>query len=443
MPNTYKELRRTVVGTATGTVTLDLTGISGYTDLVLVADAKLSVSGQGINLTFNGDTASNYSSTRLYGNGSTATSDRQTNGTFLNFALGSVDNGQLMIANIMNYSNATTFKTVLIRQNTASAFVGALVGLWRATPAAITSITLTAGGAATISVGSTFSLYGIANADLGAAKATGGIITEDSQYWYHTFGATGAFIPKQALTCDILVVAGGGGGTIGGGGAGGLLQFSSQSVTATTYNITVGAGGTAQTNNVSSASQGIASTFAGLTSAVGGGSGGLNDNNTSPTSLMNGGSGGGGGGSNSITTPSGTSTSGQGNAGASNGGITGGGIPGGGGGGAGAAGSTPVNNSSGGNGGIGATSAFINAIGAATGRGQTVSGVTYFAGGGGGGGNGVTNFGQGGFGGGSNASNVPVANASANTGGGGGGYNGGVNKGGNGGSGVVIVRYAK
>jgi hypothetical protein len=42
----------------------------------------------------------------------------------------------------------------------------------------------------------TATLYGIANADQGAAKATGGIITEDSQYWYHTFGASSAFIPN-------------------------------------------------------------------------------------------------------------------------------------------------------------------------------------------------------------------------------------------------------
>ncbi len=79
----------------------------------------------------------------------------------------------------------------------------------------------------------------------------GGIITEDSQYWYHTFGASGAFIPKQSLTCDILQIAGGGGGGFtrgGAGGAGGLLLHSAQSLTATSYNVTVGAGGAAGTS---------------------------------------------------------------------------------------------------------------------------------------------------------------------------------------------------
>jgi hypothetical protein len=160
MPITYEPIATTTLGTAAASVTFST--ISGaYTDLVLVANATLSASGAGINLTFNGDTANNYSSTRLYGNGTTATSDRQGAGAFINFALGDVNNGQLMITNIMNYSNATTFKTLLIRQNTASAFVGALVGLWKKSPEAITSITLTAGGGLNISTGSTFTLYGI------------------------------------------------------------------------------------------------------------------------------------------------------------------------------------------------------------------------------------------------------------------------------------------
>lgn len=161
MASTYTPIETyTVSGTSTSVITFN--SISGtYTDLVLIADAKLDVSGQGINMTFNGDTSSNYSSTRMYGNGSTATSDRQTNGAYINFALGSVDAGQLITANIQNYSNATTYKTVLLRQNTASAFVGALVGLWRATPAAITRIDLTSGGTSKYVAGSTFTLYGI------------------------------------------------------------------------------------------------------------------------------------------------------------------------------------------------------------------------------------------------------------------------------------------
>jgi hypothetical protein len=67
----------------------------------------------------------------------------------------------------MNYSNTTTNKTALVRQNTVDAadFNGALsaVGLWRNT-AAITSIAIKAirlGSAQNYSIGSTFTLYGI------------------------------------------------------------------------------------------------------------------------------------------------------------------------------------------------------------------------------------------------------------------------------------------
>ena len=160
MAKTYEPIATiTTTGSAS---TATFSSIPGtYTDLVIVANPTLSGTGSGINLTFNSDTSSSYSSTRLYGDGSTATSDRQASGNFLNFALGNVNNGQLMLANIQNYANTTTFKTIVMRQNTASTYVGALVGLYRATPAAITTITLTAGGSLTYVNGSTFTLYGI------------------------------------------------------------------------------------------------------------------------------------------------------------------------------------------------------------------------------------------------------------------------------------------
>jgi hypothetical protein len=72
------------------------------------------------------------------------------------------------IVHIMNYSNTTTFKTYLARNNnaaTSGTYVGteAIVGLAQLT-AAITSITIgTASGSTdyNFATGSTFSLYGI------------------------------------------------------------------------------------------------------------------------------------------------------------------------------------------------------------------------------------------------------------------------------------------
>jgi hypothetical protein len=63
------------------------------------------------------------------------------------------------IINIQNYSNSTTYKTVLARSNNAATGTDATVALWRST-SAITSIDyyLNSGSWAT---GSTFTLYGI------------------------------------------------------------------------------------------------------------------------------------------------------------------------------------------------------------------------------------------------------------------------------------------
>jgi hypothetical protein len=448
MPNTYTELFRTVVGTATSTVTFSSIP-SGYTDLVLVSSLLGTVS-QNQNIRFNNDSASNYSNTYLEGDGSSAFSGRRSNQTSL------IDFGVIRttantfstnILQIQNYSNTTTYKTALTRNGLASTALQAVVGLWRST-SAINRIDLSP-GSGNFEVGSTFSLYGIANADQGAAKATGGIITEDSQYWYHTFGATSAFIPKQSLTCDVLVVAGGGASSFnyaGGGGAGGLLGFTSQSLTATSYNVTVGAGGSAGTSMGVRGTNGNDSQFAALTLVKGGGAGGASEGSSQRTGLT-GGSGGGGGGADvnqsyTGTNAGGSPTTSQGFAGGAGRGISGSGSVGGGGGGAGAAGQdAPSSPFSAGSGGVG-TSTY-SSWGLVTGTGQNVSGTVYYAGGGGGGAYGGPAVGAAGLGGGGVGVLGTVGTAGiANTGGGAGGSGSG-SAGGAGGSGVVIVRYAK
>jgi hypothetical protein len=448
MPNTYTELARQTLGAATGTVTFSSIP-SGYTDLVLVANVTGigNISAGAISIRFNSDTATNYSATYLMGNGSSATSGRASNDTRMIVASPTLNLGNnpfVNIVQIQNYSNTTTNKTVLSRSNIAATQVAAIVGLYRST-SAITSITYESYNSQTMSIGSTFSLYGIANADQGAAKATGGIITEDANYWYHTFGASGTFTPKQSLTCDVLVVAGGGGGGSyfgGGGGGGGLSYQTGRSVSATT-NITVGGGGTA-TTAITVGGSGSNSVFDTITSN-GGGGGGVG-NNVSPTT---GGSGGGGGGYGFTTGAAAT----QGNTGGATGyGFAGGNggttlFVGGGGGGAGSVGANFTGSGTstyGGNGGAGFTS--LSSWASTTGTG--VGGG--YAGGGGGGtrvgeslgaGTAVNGGGAGGF-----AANA--TNGIANTGGGGGGGGTGFNNNpvyipGTGGSGIVIVRYAK
>jgi hypothetical protein len=447
--NTYVALDTKTLGTAAASVTFSSIP-QGYTDLELVIFGK-SVSGiQNINLRFNGDTGTRYSSTLIYGNGTNALSVRNSNVTNINTGF-MTTTGSLNTVKLMNYSNTTTSKTILARGGDPVDSVNASVGLWRAVSnAAITSIDII--GTGNFDVGSTFTIYGIkAQVAPGTAKATGGTISYDAYgYVYHTFTGNGTFTPNQTLSCDYLVVAGGGGGGwrsgnaggAGGGGGGGFRSTLTSTggggslepaitLSATSYSIQVGAGGPAGINSNDNGTQGTSSIFSSIISA-GGGYGGINNN-------IDGGPGGSGGGSSQNGALGGAaSPAGQGYAGGgSNAGVNGGG----GGGGAGAIGvtATGVN---GGNGGNGLFTAISNAVSV----GQLSGGNYYLSGGGGGGTYTGGSGGTGGLGGGTNGTlNTSASNAASNTGGGGGSVGSstvGTRTGGAGGSGIVIIRYS-
>lgn len=453
--NTYVALRTSTVGTATNTVDLDLTGITGYTDLVVVYSGTMSPADYVLFRVGNGtiDTSSNYSSTRIVGNGSTATSGRDSNATFFAAPEPLNTNQNNIIVQFQNYANTSVNKTMLMRANVpltdagAAGTVSAVVGLWRST-AAINKIRFSAYSSGNFQVGSTFTVYGIAaiGGDT-TPKATGGVVTQDATYYYHTFAGSNTFTALQSLTADIFVVAGGGAGgaaySAGGGGAGGVLYFASQSLSAAPYNCIVGAGGAPWVGNYqqNNTNNGNDSQFGSLTLVKGGGAGGVV---TTYVAGKNGGSGGGAGGEPTGAT-GGSGTSGQGNNGG-NGSNSGGGTgAGGGGGGWGAVGQNS-SSSTGGNGGAGNYNALTDAIGPLASIGQLSSGHYYFAGGGGASAeaSGGTQ-GLGGVGGGANAKRIGVGNnATVNTGGGGGAIGGDFGgTGGGGGSGVIIVRYAK
>lgn len=158
---TYEMVKTYTVPSATTSVTLST--ISGaYTDLVLIVSAGATSSGQGLTYQLNSDTGSNYSVTALRGNGSAATSFRQSNNDRIpisNFSEPPTSGVGTYIVNFMNYSNTTTYKSSLSRGNSASFGVDAFAGLWRST-AAITSIKINISGG-NITAGSTFNLYGI------------------------------------------------------------------------------------------------------------------------------------------------------------------------------------------------------------------------------------------------------------------------------------------
>jgi hypothetical protein len=160
--NTYEAIATNTVTSTVSSVTFSSIP-STYTDLVIVGNV-LGNGSVSIDFQFNGDTATNYSYTVLDGDGATASSNRQTSTTSIQFAgwsrnLNSTTNPSTMIANIMNYSNTTTNKTALVRSmalGTPGDCVDAFVGTWRST-AAITSVTIRG----SVVSGTTYSLYGI------------------------------------------------------------------------------------------------------------------------------------------------------------------------------------------------------------------------------------------------------------------------------------------
>jgi len=303
--------------------------------------------------------------------------------------------------------------------------------------------------------------------------ATGGTATTSGNYKIHTFNSSGCFVvscagnPAGSTKIDYLVVAGGGGGGGGpsgdgggGGGGGGYREsagtdtgsytvsplgsgVSSVTASATTYPITVGAGGSGGSGSPGvpggHGGCGSNSVFSTITSAGGGGGGygGSPESTGGSHPGRNGGSGGGGAAGGTGPHPGGTGNTppvspSQG----TNGG--GGGQPaspdqsGGGGGGATAAGS----HASGTNGGAGGNGATSCITGSPVGRAGGAPGMTSATG---------TAVPGGSFGAGGGGKNGgPIAGAgTANTGGGGGGAgnSGSPTAGGAGGSGVVILRY--
>jgi hypothetical protein len=159
MTATYEPIATESLGTAQASVTFSAIPAT-YTDLVLVFNGTIASGVQNMELRFNGDTTTNYSETRFFGTGSAVSTDRTS--TTNQIRVGNIYTSQTVnIIQVMNYANATTFKTVLCRSNNAGAQVSVHSGLWRKSPEAITSVFVRPAGGVNFAIGSTFTLYGI------------------------------------------------------------------------------------------------------------------------------------------------------------------------------------------------------------------------------------------------------------------------------------------
>jgi hypothetical protein len=159
--STYSTIATNTLSSNTNTLTFSSIPQT-YTDLILVfngantasADFRIQVGNGSV------DTGGNYSRTFMFGYSGGTVSGRDSNIGY--WTASSYTNRGNAIVQIMNYSNTTTFKTALIRNDISTDITYASTNLWRST-AAISAITLSQ-TTHNFLAGSTFTLYGIAAA---------------------------------------------------------------------------------------------------------------------------------------------------------------------------------------------------------------------------------------------------------------------------------------
>lgn len=170
MANTYILLASNTLTSTTDTITFSSIP-NTYTDLVLRTSIRNTTSGTygGLLLRFNSDSGTNYSTTNLYADGTSAFSDQLgPSATYLNLVTqftgttaSTFTSNEVYIPNYTSTSSKSVAITNVTENNSASAnYVGVSAGFYLGT-SAISTITITTGS--TIAVGSSFFLYGIKN----------------------------------------------------------------------------------------------------------------------------------------------------------------------------------------------------------------------------------------------------------------------------------------
>lgn len=163
MAATYEPIATTTLSSAASSITFSSIA-SSWTDLRVVLVAKATPSA-AINVRFNADSGSNYSQTTLYGNGSSAGSQRGTSNSSIEASYNGPDSTIPMLWTMDVFSYAgSTYKTVLCTESSDSNGSGAtsqVVGLWRST-SAITEVYIWMNSLIRLfSAGTTATLYGI------------------------------------------------------------------------------------------------------------------------------------------------------------------------------------------------------------------------------------------------------------------------------------------
>jgi hypothetical protein len=168
MALTYEPIATTTLASAQSSITFSSIPAT-YTDLRLVLVSFYDTGGSQVLVRVNSNSATNYSHTTLYGNGTSPFSTNQTNQTYF-YPTGSQGGGSsatltlptLTIIDMFSYAGSTnkTFLANTSQDKNGSGVTITTCGLWRST-AAITSIQLTVNSAGSYNTGTTATLYGI------------------------------------------------------------------------------------------------------------------------------------------------------------------------------------------------------------------------------------------------------------------------------------------
>jgi hypothetical protein len=170
MAVTYEPIASTTLGS--DAASYEFTGIPGtYTDLICVVRVRSTKASGEDSYTLqvgnsSVDTGSNYSRTRLFGDGSAANSGRSSSQANIGMedlpvANATADTFGVNVVQFMSYANTNVYKTILYANAAnGTSYIFRSVGLWRST-SAITNVKFSATSGNNFKAGSTFSLFGV------------------------------------------------------------------------------------------------------------------------------------------------------------------------------------------------------------------------------------------------------------------------------------------
>jgi hypothetical protein len=171
MPNTYELISSQVLASSSASITFSSIPAT-FTDIVLLASVRTdrAATNDYLRVTFNGNTSSIYSNTKLEGNGTAASSARDTStanftNTLINGATSTANtftNLELYIPSYTTAQNKVFSVASGMENNATLGILDLIAGLFSST-AAISSMTLVSYVASNFVTGSSFYLYGVKN----------------------------------------------------------------------------------------------------------------------------------------------------------------------------------------------------------------------------------------------------------------------------------------